>query len=190
MKLGIDWAAPPKDYSGGPSSADYEGLPAGAHVDGELQMPSFGQSGLKVVMADGLNISGDQKVLLVDFDVAQSFGHVAGQSGAWVMHPVITGADLSVSGSIRASLVLGDGVTLPGTATLGEFEAVLTNGAGSAEAAALTDGDGDGTFETEFLYLLPGEYTVSFNGPALLMLASDTRNVPSGVPSVRQSRDV
>ena len=148
------------------SSPDYEGLPAGTQVTGSLQMPSFAQSGLKVVMEDGLNVSGDQKVLLVDFDVTQSFGQVAGQSGMWVMHPVITGADFAASGSVSASLVLGESVTLPGTTTLGEFEAVLTNDGGSAETAVLTDGDADGTFETDFLYLLPGDYTVTFNTPA------------------------
>src|SRR5690606_12945843 len=100
-----------------------------------------------------------------------------------VMHPVITGADFSASGSIRASLVLGDGVTLPGAATLGQFEAVLTNDAGSAEAAALTDGDGDGTFDTEFLYLLPGQYTVSFNVPAGVTAAIDPANIAVSIGS-------
>ena len=159
------------------SSPDYEGLPVGAEVDGSLQMPSFAESGLKVVMDGGLNVSGDQKVLLVDFDVAQSFGQVAGQSGMWVMNPVITGADFAASGSIRASLALGEGVTLPGVTTLGEFEAVLTNEGGSAETALVTDADGDGTFETDFLYLLPGEYTVTFNAPAGVTATIDPESI-------------
>ena len=75
------------------SSATYEGLPSGAVVAGELQMPSLGQSGLKVKFDAPLVFEGDVD-LLVDFDVAQSFGHAAGQSGKWVMHPVITGARL------------------------------------------------------------------------------------------------
>lgn len=148
------------------SSPDYGGLPAGAQIAGALQMPSFAQSGLKVMMQDGLDISGEQQILLVDFDVSQSFGQAAGGSGMWVMHPVITGASFGASGTVRASLALGDGVTLPGTSTLGGFEAVLTKEGGSAETALLTDADGDGTFETDFLYLLPGEYTVGFNAPA------------------------
>jgi hypothetical protein len=73
------------------SSADYEGLPAGAVVAGELRMPSFGQSGLKVNLpADALDLEDEEAFLLVDFDVAQSFGHETG-SGTWVMHPVVTG---------------------------------------------------------------------------------------------------
>jgi len=71
------------------SSPTYAGLPAGAVVAGQLQMPSMGQSGLKVDFPPtDLEINEDQD-LLVDFDVSQSFGHEAGNSGKWVMHPVI-----------------------------------------------------------------------------------------------------
>jgi hypothetical protein len=64
---------------------------------GVLQTPSFDQSGLKVKLPGGaLRLSGDEKVLLVDFDVAESFGHEAGGSGQWVMQPVITATDFQV----------------------------------------------------------------------------------------------
>jgi hypothetical protein len=77
------------------SSPDYAGLPAGAGVTGQLQMPSLSQTGIKVTLADdALTLTGDAKVLLVDFDVEQSFGQLAGQSGLWVMHPVITGGEI------------------------------------------------------------------------------------------------
>lgn len=73
------------------SSSDYEGLPAGVTSPGNLQMPSFGSSGLKVKLpGDLLTVDDDNHVILVDFDAAQSFGHVAGSSGQWVMHPVVT----------------------------------------------------------------------------------------------------
>lgn len=76
------------------SSPTYEGLPGGAQVAGALQMPSFAQSGLKVNLpGDALTIS-DEHCLRVDFDVAQSFGHGAGQSGQWVMHPVINATEV------------------------------------------------------------------------------------------------
>lgn len=72
------------------SSADYAGLPAGATVAGQLIMPSWAQSGLKVKLpANVIQVAGDQTVLVVDFDVAQSFGKLAGGSGNWVMSPVI-----------------------------------------------------------------------------------------------------
>lgn len=76
------------------SSPTYAGLPAGATVGGSLQMPSLAQSGLKVNLpGDALVIDADGKVtLVVDFDVAQSFGQAAGGSGRWVMTPVLQGS--------------------------------------------------------------------------------------------------
>lgn len=75
------------------SSPSYAGLPEGAVVGGELQMPSFAQSGLKVQLpGDALVIGDDASVtLVVDFDVAQSFGKAAGASNRWVMSPVLKG---------------------------------------------------------------------------------------------------
>lgn len=74
------------------SSPTYAGLPVDAVVGGELQMPSFAQSGLKVKLpGDAFQIvDGGLLTLVVDFDVAQSFGQAAGNSGRWVMSPVIT----------------------------------------------------------------------------------------------------
>lgn len=75
------------------SSPTYAGLPEGAVVGGDLQMPSFAQSGLKVQLpGDAIVIGDDASVtLVVDFDVAQSFGKAAGASGKWVMTPVLKG---------------------------------------------------------------------------------------------------
>jgi hypothetical protein len=82
------------------SSPSYEGLPLGTTVNGALQMPSFAQTGIKVILPeDAVQISEGQTILLVDFDVSQSFGKQAGLSGMWVMHPVIIATDVSVSGS-------------------------------------------------------------------------------------------
>lgn len=76
------------------SSPSYAGLPAGAVVGGELQMPSFAQSGLKVQLpGDAMVIGDDASVtLVVDFDVSQSFGKAAGASNRWVMTPVLKGS--------------------------------------------------------------------------------------------------
>jgi Domain of unknown function (DUF4382) len=72
------------------SSPTYAGLPVGAVVAGELQMPSFAQSGLKVNLPnDQVVFDEDEFWLLIDFDVSQSFGQQAGGSGRWVMSPVI-----------------------------------------------------------------------------------------------------
>lgn len=73
------------------SSPTYAGLPVGAVVTGELQMPSFASSGLKITLpGEAVQVGeGDLVTLVIDFDVAQSFGKLAGSSGRWVMSPVI-----------------------------------------------------------------------------------------------------
>lgn len=58
---------------------------------GLLIMPSFNASGLKVNFPGSLTLGEGETTLLVDFDVAQSFGKEAGQSGKWEVRPVITG---------------------------------------------------------------------------------------------------
>lgn len=73
------------------SSTDYAALPAGATVFGSLIMPSLAQTGIKVNLPnDAIVITEDGVVVLVvDFDVSQSFGQQVGGSGNWVMTPVL-----------------------------------------------------------------------------------------------------
>jgi Domain of unknown function (DUF4382) len=81
---------------------------------GTLRMPSYAQSGLKVTMPDAaLDVKAESKVILVDFSIPDSFGHDAGGSGAYVMHPVIVGAEITMSGKVTAT------VTSTATAPLG-----------------------------------------------------------------------
>jgi uncharacterized protein DUF4382 len=154
------------------SSPTYAGLPAGAVVTGDLQMPSLGQSGLKVEFpSTDLAISTDQD-LLVDFDVSESFGHVAGNSGKWVMHPVIKGAQFTTGATVLATLKLNTGVTLPalpsGPVTLAAFKAKL-----NGETISFTDADGDGVFEARFRFLLPGTYALSVLVPTGLAITTN-----------------
>jgi hypothetical protein len=79
------------------SSPDYAALPAGVNA-GELQMPSFDASGLKVTLDGAIEIDGEENTLLVDFDVSESFGHQAG-ADKWVMTPVITGMEVETPAS-------------------------------------------------------------------------------------------
>jgi hypothetical protein len=154
------------------TSPTYAGLPAGAETAGHLQMPSLAESGLKVKFAGGadLDISADQD-FLVDFNVAQSFGHQAGNSGMWVMHPVITGATAAEAGTVVATLKLGSGVTLPvppgGAVTLAAFKANL-----DGEVVSFSDPDADGTFEARFRFLLPGDHTLTITAPAGLTVTT------------------
>jgi hypothetical protein len=143
------------------TSPDYAGLPAGTVVDGNLQTPSFSTSGVKVQLpGDELVLSSSEQTLLVDFDVSQSFGKAAGNSGQWVMNPVIKGADIAVSGGLVVNATLAGGVT----ATLGDWKAQITQGA-SVEQQTLTDTDGDGTFTAGFQFLFPGTYSVTLVPP-------------------------
>jgi len=73
----------------------YDGTQCGTAAAQTLQAPSFAQSGLKVSLGgDALQLTGPEKILLVDFDVTQSFGH---EANGWVMHPVVTGGDVTVT---------------------------------------------------------------------------------------------
>ena len=43
---------------------------------------------------NALHLIGPEQIVLVDFDVSQSFGH---EASGWVMHPVVTGGDLDAA---------------------------------------------------------------------------------------------
>ena len=154
------------------SSPDYDGLPAGATVYGDLHMPSMGQSGLKVKLpGDMLEVAEGETVILIDFDVAQSFGHQAGNSGKWVMHPVIKATDVTFGGNVLAELALGQDVVLPELAgtllLLSDFDVRLTPvGGGTAREGAFVDSDADGVFEFMFKGLAPGQYELQLVSPA------------------------
>ena len=153
------------------ATAGYDASPCGGAATGTLQSPSFAQSGLKVTMAaNALTITGTQKILLVDFDVSQSFGHQAGGSGSWVMHPVVTGGDIQATGSVHATVQLGSGVTLPPVnnvpTTLAQFSAVLVSGASDTVGVVpLTDPGNTGVFVADFTFLAPASYTLSLKPP-------------------------
>ncbi len=151
------------------SSPTYAGLPAGTTADGTLQMPSYGTSGLKVNLPAGSQTVGTAaKILLVDFDVGQSFGQDAGASGMWVMHPVMTATELEFSGTVNVTLALANGVTLPAGAALTGFSAVLTNSGGSPKTNSIALSNG--VYGTSFPYLIPGSYTLTLEYPATTLV--------------------
>ncbi len=128
--------------------------PNGMEATGTLQCPSCAQSGLKVKLSGGVQISGGSNGLLLDFDVAESFGHVAGKSGKWVMHPVIHGT-AATPGDIEGGLVGGTimGMVALGTDQNGDTIVVPDCGQDSGDAplsafvpraTATTAMDGDG----------------------------------------------
>ncbi|MGI9625889.1 MAG: DUF4382 domain-containing protein [Longimicrobiales bacterium] len=143
--------------------------PDGDPVTGALQCPSCSTSGLKVVLGPaGLTLAEGENVLMLDFDVAQSFGHQAGGSGGWVMHPVIHGTEVEGGTPASISGTVVSGVTIP------ECPAGAPRSAGdfipTATAASMTDDDGnpvlrtgtvqpDGTFTIGFVQ--PDDYSMS-----------------------------
>ena len=161
------------------TSPDYAGLPDGAVVTGELRAPSLGQSGLKVLLGgdDSFVVTEDAAIVLVDFDVSQSFGHAAGNSGSWVMHPVIKGATITTAATIAVDVALGSGVTLPdiggNPTTLAGFSATVTSSDNTTESLPLTDPESDGTWTAEFKFLLPGTYAVALTPPVGLSITTD-----------------
>jgi hypothetical protein len=168
------------------SSPNYAGLPPGATVAGHLQMPSLSQSGLKVTLpGDALVIDGgDQKVLVLDFDVSQSFGHQAGGSGQWVMHPVIKGAEITTTGSARVDLSLGDAVTLPAGAELTGFSATLTGPDATPRTVAFVAGSTPGTVSANFSFLPPGTYSITLTAPAGVTSFTTTPALPGSIDVV------
>lgn len=161
------------------SSPTYPGLPDGATVDGQLQMPSYAQSGLKVTIPAGaLRFDGDQRIVLVDFDVSQSFGHGAGPD-TWVMHPVVRGAEMQATGTVQGTVTFAPGIVLPGTVTgLGDFQVHL---GGDVQPLVAVDGAAHYSFGA----LVPGSYELSLTGPAGVVFTvapalPDTVTVGSG----------
>lgn len=142
------------------SSPDYAGLPTEAVVGGKLQMPSYAQSGLKVDLPGGLVVGAKARIVLVDFNVQQSFGHVAGHSGMWVMHPVATATDFELTGTVNVTLTpaASPPVTIPAGAT---FRATLTFPDGTTTKSLPLAADA-GAYKASFAYLVPGDYTIAF----------------------------
>jgi hypothetical protein len=132
--------------------------------EGTLQMPSFAQTGAKVLL-HGLTVTGGQKVVLLDFNVARSFA--AGESGKYVLTPVIHGADLGLTAGVEVTLSAGD-VDLPEGITLADFSATLAPEDGDDKTAAFEEIDG--VFRVAFQYLIPE------TGPFQVVL-----DIPEGV---------
>lgn len=169
------------------SSPTYAGLPPEASVAGKLQMPSYAQSGLKIDLpAGGLDLGTEQKIVVVDFDVSRSFGHQAGKSGMWVMHPVCKATDIVMTGTLAVTLDLGTAgnegsFALPEGLTLADFSAVLAPAAGGDSVTVPFVADQGGTFGATFKYLVPGAYALTLKGPPSVVSVTTAPPVPVSV---------
>lgn len=132
-------------------------------ADGNLQMTSLPTSGLKIDLPGGFRIDGDRRIVLVDFDVSESFGHVAGNSGQWVMHPVIRATEVVLSGNLDVSLIVPDSVDLPRELSADSFSIVLDD----EPAVPVVDG------VASFGFIVPGTYSVDLVAPAGVTVTTD-----------------
>ncbi|HWK88843.1 MAG TPA: DUF4382 domain-containing protein, partial [Longimicrobium sp.] len=87
-------------------------LPAGTTKTGTLNRTRGKASGYQVTIPGGLTVDGDSKIAVLDFDVNQSFGHVAGNSGQYIMHPAFTVTEIALAAGITGT-VTATGITFP-----------------------------------------------------------------------------
>ncbi len=143
-------------------------LPSGVTATGTLQMPSFATSGLKVVfLPGGLTVTNGSTMDLVgDFDLHGSFGHAAGNSGMWVMSPVVRVVTTNSLATLTVNVSLGSGVTLPTGVALSGFSVQVTDAEGNTHTAPLVVA-ANGTASATFTNLLPSEgpFQVTLVGP-------------------------
>ena len=156
--------------------------PEGLATTGDLRCPSCGTSGLKVRLTqpdDELVLTAGSATLLLDFDVAQSFGrsHSRGGTQTWIMRPTIVGTlvqgeeddgvDILPQGAIRGSVQLPFFTPVPDCPAGTRRD--LTSFVPTAFMAEVQDDDGNplrrtgstssaGTFEIPFL--AAGGYTL------------------------------
>lgn len=133
---------------------------AGDEEVGVLHCPSCAQSGIKIVingpeadLEEGENVS-----VLLDFDVAQTFGKEAGNSGRWVMRPVVHATLSTVPGDPLSGASITGRVTLATDAgglplvtvpqcPVGVLRS-LTDFVPTATASTLVDAEGDAIVRT------------------------------------------
>jgi hypothetical protein len=155
-------------------------LPAGVTAAGELKCPSCAQSGFKVKFVDGGLVVAANSIVTVDFDAAQSFGHEAGNSGKWIMHPTLKASGTSVAvGTISGSVALATGVTLPtcggAATTLAAFKPLAI--AGADTLSGTTEATGAYKVSNVFAntYTLSSQDKLSFtNGDSLTFVSAAT----------------
>jgi hypothetical protein len=162
------------------ATADAE-LPAGVTADGTLQIPSGCSSGIKVKFQgdDPVQLESESTIMTVDFDVSQSFGHQAGNSGRWIMHPVVHATSVGFAGGIAGTVGVAQGVTLP---TCGGAPVAVTAFVPQAAAGTETFTSAVGTDGRYRITLAPGTYTMGY-APALSFANGDSLTV-TAAPSV------
>ena len=153
-------------------------LPAGVTRSGTLHCPSCSSSGFKVKFTgNGMEVA-DNSIITIDFDASKSFGHEAGNSGKWVMHPVLRATSTTIRlSTIKGNVALASGVSIPACGgqanNVAIFKPLAVAGADSVTGAT----DNLGAYR--ITGVLPGTYTMTFvkdltftNGDSLTFAAT------------------
>jgi hypothetical protein len=139
---------------------------APGQVDGELTCAVCGDNAVSVDLQNNLNLGDGSVTLLVDFDVAASFGQPNGDPQEWSLDPSLEAVDVDLAATINVDLGLAAGITLPGLgAFVVELKSVDANDETMGERVEFSDTDGDGVFEASFTNVLPGQYTIDLIMP-------------------------
>lgn len=156
-------------------------LPAGVTADGQLQIPGGCSSGFKIKFSgdEPVELASESTILTVDFDVSQSFGHQAGNSGRWIMHPVLHATAVGLAGGIGGTVSVAQGLTLP---TCGGSAVAATAFVPTATAGGETHSSAVGTDGNYRITVAPGAYTMGY-APALSFANGDSLMV-TAAPSI------
>jgi len=132
-----------------------------------IKFPSAGQSGIKVILDEPINLTENGSVTTLDFDIGRSFvmrGNDA--KNGFIFKPVIhaLAQDItgSVSGSVHANSATGAGV--PGTTVEVLTAGSLLTDTDPTHIVRSTTTDANGDYRIAFL--LPGTYVVRATPPA------------------------
>ncbi|MEN8376125.1 MAG: DUF4382 domain-containing protein [Gemmatimonadota bacterium] len=146
---------------------------------GFLQTPSFMQTGLKVKLPGGnFEVDGGTHIVLMDFDVSESFGHAAGNNDRWVAHPSIKASEFHLAASVTVNVVL-NGAGLGGLSANDVFAAMSASLSGES-MAVVQDGDGALTGSAVFALVVPGDYTVDVSATGFDLTALADVEVDGG----------
>lgn len=156
-------------------------LPAGVTADGTLQIPSGCSSGIKIKFQgdEPVELESESTIMTVDFDVSQSFGHQAGNSGRWIMHPVVHATAVGFAGGISGTVSVAQGLALP---TCGGGPVAVTAFVPQATAGTTTYTSAVGADGRYRITVGAGTYTMGY-APALSFANGDSLMV-TAAPSV------
>lgn len=133
-----------------------------------IKFPSAGRTGIKVVLAQPISLTANGSVMVLDFDLAQSFvmrGNTISQNGL-LFKPVIRATARDITGAIRGTVVGG---TATGPAITNATVEVLKAGTAlddtvSANVITSAKTDANGAYLAAFL--LPGSYSLRATAPS------------------------